>query len=209
MADAATTGRREQTKSQNRLAILDAGRTVFAELGYEASTVRDIIRRTGLASGTFYNYFRSKEEVFTALADDGARRFAPVIKALRENAPDFEGFVRAAIGAYFTFIAEERRLWLEARPAGETARQLPRETPEMQAVFAEVRHAIQAAAGAADGVPDADPDYMAAACIAVAREIGDLMTARRPVDIAGAADFASAMILDGLKGLPQRRPAPR
>jgi AcrR family transcriptional regulator len=207
MADATAPGRREQIKSQNRLAILDAGRTVFLELGYEASTVRDIIRRTGLASGTFYNYFRSKEEVFTALADDGARRFAPVIKALREQSVNFEAFVRAAIGAYFAFVADERRLWLDSRPAGETARQLPRGTPEMQAVFAEVGLSIQAAAGAADEVPDADPDYMAAACIAVAREIGDLMTTRRPVDVAGAADFAAAMILHGLKGLPQRQPA--
>ena len=75
-------GKRELTKVQNRLAILDAAREVFGELGYETATVRDIIRRTGLAAGTFYNYFRSKEEVFAALSDDGARRFAPILKAL-------------------------------------------------------------------------------------------------------------------------------
>ena len=69
-----TSGKREQTKVANRRAILDAAREVFAELGYESATVRDIIRRTGLASGTFYNYFRSREEVFEALADDGAAR---------------------------------------------------------------------------------------------------------------------------------------
>ena len=39
-------GKREQTKVQNRQAILDAAREVFGELGYEACTVRDIIRRT-------------------------------------------------------------------------------------------------------------------------------------------------------------------
>ncbi|HEX7945045.1 MAG TPA: helix-turn-helix domain-containing protein, partial [Phenylobacterium sp.] len=85
MADVAylPIGKREQTKVQNRLAILDAAREVFGELGYEAATVRDIIRRTGLAAGTFYNYYRSKEEVFAALSDDGARRFNPILKALR------------------------------------------------------------------------------------------------------------------------------
>ena len=76
-------GKREQTKVQNRQAILDAAREVFGELGYETATVRDIIRRTGLAAGTFYNYYRSKEEVFAALADDGARRFGPILKAIR------------------------------------------------------------------------------------------------------------------------------
>src|SRR5262249_45547626 len=75
MSDAATIepiGKRERTKAANRTAILAAARKVFAQLGYEAATVRDIIRGTDLASGTFYNYFRSKEEVFEALADDGA-----------------------------------------------------------------------------------------------------------------------------------------
>ena len=47
-------GKRAQTKVQNRTAILDAAREVFGEMGYEPCTVRDIIRRTGLAAGTFY-----------------------------------------------------------------------------------------------------------------------------------------------------------
>src|SRR5439155_26452791 len=50
-------GRREATKQANRPAILDAARDVFAQLGYGAATVRDIVRRTDLATGTFYNYF--------------------------------------------------------------------------------------------------------------------------------------------------------
>src|SRR5437868_14886689 len=91
-------GKREQTKVQNRQAILDAAREVFGELGYETATVRDIIRRTGLAAGTFYNYYRSKEEVFAALADDGARRFAPILKAIRAQASgDLAAFIRRAL----------------------------------------------------------------------------------------------------------------
>src|SRR4029079_15820587 len=93
-------GKREQTKVQNRQAILDAAREVFGELGYESATVRDIIRRTGLAAGTFYNYYRCKEEVFAALADDGARRFAPILKGLRGKGHSFEEFVHLAISAY-------------------------------------------------------------------------------------------------------------
>ena len=84
---AAPAGRREQTKASNRAAILDAARGAFGELGYGAASVRDIVRRTDLSVGAFYNYFRSKEEVYEALADDGARRFRPRLKALRETAP--------------------------------------------------------------------------------------------------------------------------
>ena len=72
--DPASGGKREETKRANRSAILDAARSVFAEMGYEAASVRDIIRRTPLSVGAFYNYYRSKEVVYEALAADGARR---------------------------------------------------------------------------------------------------------------------------------------
>jgi AcrR family transcriptional regulator len=194
-------GKREQTKVQNRQAILDAAREVFGELGYDAATVRDIIRRTGLAAGTFYNYYRSKEEVFAALADDGARRFAPILKALRGKGGPLEEFVREAIRAYFEFMADEHSSWAARRPAGEIQPHVQGETPEMAAVFAEVKDALENAIAEGRG-PASDSEYMAAACIGIAREVGDRMVTRRPIDTAAAADFAAAMILDGLKGLP-------
>lgn len=194
-------GKREQTKVQNRQAILDAAREVFGEMGYEAATVRDIIRRTGLAAGTFYNYYRSKEEVFAALADDGARRFGPILKKIRASSDDFETFVRQAIAAYFGFMADEHTSWLARRPPGEPHPHVHGETPEMAAVFAEVREALMEAIAAGRG-PVADPDYMAAACIAIARDVGDKMIERRPIDTQAATDFAVAMILNGLRGLP-------
>jgi AcrR family transcriptional regulator len=196
-------GKREQTKVQNRQSILDAAREVFGELGYEAATVRDIIRRTGLAAGTFYNYYRSKEEVFTALADDGARRFAPILKSLRGKG-NFDGFVREAIVAYFEFMADEHISWAARRPAGEQHPHVQGETPEMAAVFAEVKDAIEDAIAEGRGQPS-DSEYMAAACIGIAREVCDKMLMRRPIDTAAAAEFATAMILGGVKGLPGDR----
>lgn len=193
-------GKREQTKFQNRAAILDAAREVFGELGYEASTVRDIIRRTGLAAGTFYNYYRSKEEVFAALAEEGARKFQPILKAERARAADFESFVRGAINAYYRYLADEHDNWVARRPPDEPLPHLRTETPEGQAVFAEVRDAI--VEESRRGGPAADPDYLAAACIAIAREVGEKMLQRRPVDTEGAAEFAMAMILGGARSLP-------
>src|SRR6202000_433727 len=101
-------GKREQTKLATRQAILDAARAVFREMGFEAATVRDIIRRTGLSVGAFYNYYRSKEEVFDALADDGARRFRSILQAQSARATDFESYLRAAVTAYFDFIVAEQ-----------------------------------------------------------------------------------------------------
>ncbi len=194
-------GKREQTKAANRLAILDAAREVFGELGFEAATVRDIIRRTGLSVGAFYNYYRSKEEVFDALADDGARRFRPILHALSAKASDFESYLRAAVRAYFDFIASERESWVVRAAATEP---LPhaRNTPEILAVFEEVRTVF---ADVMDRglAPKVDLDYLAASCIAVAREIGDKMMERGPVDVEAAAEFVVRLILGGVPALPR------
>src|ERR1043166_9785177 len=63
-------GRREQNTAENRTALLKAARAVFAEMGYGAASVRDIVRRTDLASGTFYNYFKDKDEIFEAVVGE-------------------------------------------------------------------------------------------------------------------------------------------
>jgi AcrR family transcriptional regulator len=95
----AQTGRREQTKQANRAAILVAGRAVFAELGYGAASVRDIVRRTDLASGTFYNYFPDKESVLRALVEETAEEARTRVRSARRNAVAPEEFVRERAGA--------------------------------------------------------------------------------------------------------------
>jgi len=194
-------GKREQTKLANRLAILDAAREVFGEMGFEAATVRDIIRRTNLSVGAFYNYYRSKEEVFDALADDGARRFRPILHAVSETASDFESYIRGAVRAYFDFIASENDGWVVGKT---TAEPMPhsRNTPEMLAVFDEV-HSALANVMERGLAPKVDLDFLAAGCIAVAREIGDRMMARQPVDVDAATEFVVRLILGGLPALPR------
>jgi AcrR family transcriptional regulator len=194
-------GKREQTKAANRSAILDAAREVFGEMGVEAATVRDIIRRTGLSVGAFYNYYRSKEEVFDALADDGARRFRPILHAQSAKATDFESYLRAAVTAYFDFCASELAVINEAGSPIE-AMTHTRNTPELLAVYQEVRAAF-AATMDRDLAAEVDLDYLTASAIAVAREVGDRMLARRPIDVAGAADFVVRLVMGGVPNLPR------
>jgi AcrR family transcriptional regulator len=190
-------GKRERTKLANRHAILAAARQVFAKLGYEAATVRDIIRRTDLASGTFYNYFRSKEEVFEALADDGARRFKPLLRAARAQTDGFEDYLRAAFAAYFRFIAEDNAI--EGRLIEERRPHLRTDTPEMVAVYDEVRQSLDDAI-ARGAAPQVDADYLACACIGIAQEVGEAMLRRASPDIEAASAFAAWLVLRGLGG---------
>ena len=50
-----------------RQLILDAATRVFAERGFFAAQVADIARRAGIAAGTVYLYFRSKDEILISL----------------------------------------------------------------------------------------------------------------------------------------------
>src|ERR1700750_2725195 len=109
--------RREKAKAQNRETILAAARTVFAEMGFASATVRDVIRATPLASGTFYNYFKSKEEVYQALRDDVALQVRPHLRQARQTATSLESFLAAGFRAFFDFIAARR----PENPAPETS----------------------------------------------------------------------------------------
>ena len=197
-------GKREQTKLANRQAILDAARAVFRELGYEVATVRDIIRRTGLSVGAFYNYYRSKEEVIAALADDGARRFRPILHAEYLKAQDFESYLRGATRAYFEFIAAEADAW-GGEPHAQASEPYTRNTPEILAVHEEVRAAL-ADVMERGLAPRVDLDYLATACIAIVREVGERMVMRRPPDVIAATEFCVTLILGGLAAAPRTLP---
>jgi AcrR family transcriptional regulator len=195
-------GKRERAKAANRRAILDAARRVFAQLGYETATVRDVIRATDLAAGTFYNYFRSKEEVFEALADDGARRFRPMLRAARDHAESFEDYLWKAVRAYFQFLIEEHGE--PGQPIGKRGPPVRADTPEMIAVYEEVRDGVGDAI-ARGLAPRLDPDFLASACIGAAQEVGKAMLARQPADPDGAARFVVQIILGGLPAAAMER----
>lgn len=190
----ASLGRREQTKVLNRQAILDAAKRVFAQLGFDAATVRDIIRCTGLASGTFYNYFRSKEEVLVALQEDSVRRFRPILRGELEHARSLEELIRGSVRAYFEFLAEERRA-LGDRAALELEHPHAH-TPEMQAIFQEVRGRIEEAM-AMGAAPKLDAEYFTAGAIGLVQEVGARMCQRLPLQVEPAVEFCTRMLLGG------------
>jgi len=198
-------GKREQTKVQNRQIILEAARIVFAELGYGATTVRDIIRATPLASGTFYNYFKSKEEVFQAIQDESALRIRPRLHEERAKAKSIEEFISGTFRTFFEFVAADEQNFHAIRRNTDTLR-VRMDTPEIIAGFEELREDLESAI-AKDLFPPVDADYMMAAIVGVAFEIAERMLRRDPYDTEEAARFATALFMGGVRGLPHRNPA--
>jgi len=195
-------GRRERSKAENRTAILEAGREVFAELGYDAAAVRDIVRRTDLAAGTFYNYFPDKEAVFKALLDESTRELRERLRAARQAAGTLEGFVGDAYRAFFAFVAADRTMFALMRRNAGTIHALF-DDPILGAGVDELLEDLRGAISRGE-LPRFDAEYMAAAMAGAGFELGMRMVEREPVDVEGAAGFATELFLGGIVRLGAR-----
>jgi len=63
-------GRVERRKARTRAGLLAAARELFAASGVQETTIAEIAARADIAIGSFYNYFRTKEELLDALLED-------------------------------------------------------------------------------------------------------------------------------------------
>jgi AcrR family transcriptional regulator len=121
------TDRGERTRQR----LLDAAREIFERRGYHGAAVADIAKAAGVAHGTFYKYFESKDDVFRDLTNqvvsamfERTRRRRPApdavhrivsanwryIQAFREDA-DFLAIVWQVV----VFEPEYREFWLRVR----------------------------------------------------------------------------------------------
>jgi AcrR family transcriptional regulator len=105
-------GARETNKTKNRQAIIEAGIRVFISKGVSEATVRDIIRSTGLASGTFYNYFNSKEEVLVAIFNDFAKEIGKSVRDDNVQPNNFEEFLRIKLTRFFKFVSSKPEIFM-------------------------------------------------------------------------------------------------
>jgi AcrR family transcriptional regulator len=80
--------KRERGK-QRVAALMDAGAELFAEKGYEATTMTEIASRAGAAIGSLYQFFPSKEALAEALFNRFAERAAAAFARVEELAPGY------------------------------------------------------------------------------------------------------------------------
>jgi TetR/AcrR family transcriptional regulator, fatty acid metabolism regulator protein len=62
-------GKKVGQKDRRRKQVLHSARDVFARKGFHETSVSDIIRRAGIARGTFYLYFKNKRHIFYCLLE--------------------------------------------------------------------------------------------------------------------------------------------
>jgi len=92
------TSRSEKIRQESRTRILAAARKLFAQRGYEATTMQNVVREAKTSIGNAYFYFENKEGLVKALVEEGLRAtwawLDPIIASVEPAAP------RIAVNVY-------------------------------------------------------------------------------------------------------------
>lgn len=82
-----------ETRKANRDQLLAAARMVFATIGFDAATVKDIVRESGLSQGSFYNYYKTKQDIFEDVVEDIIGPLVPLLSRVRAEAKTAHAFL--------------------------------------------------------------------------------------------------------------------
>jgi AcrR family transcriptional regulator len=96
-------------KTRNKL--LKAAEIEFGEKGFHETGISGITYRAGVALGTFYTYFNSKEEIFEALVSYMSRRTRRWVSERVSDAPDRMEAERRGIEAYIEFARRHKGIY--------------------------------------------------------------------------------------------------
>ncbi|HEX7656516.1 MAG: TetR/AcrR family transcriptional regulator [Sphingomonas sp.] len=92
-------------------AILDAAAAEFGEKGFHEGSISGITRRAGVALGSFYTYFDSKDAVFRALVRDMSDQVRDRVAPALRSAPDQIAAERAGLLEFLEFVRGHKEIY--------------------------------------------------------------------------------------------------
>jgi len=96
----------ELRKDARRRTLLEAATRLFSRCGYHAATVPMIVAEANSSVGSFYKYFRNKEDVFAIILETLGEKITVVIREARESRSDPLLQVQNALEAGFLYLAK-------------------------------------------------------------------------------------------------------
>ncbi|EID15113.1 putative transcriptional regulator [Mycobacterium xenopi RIVM700367] len=193
----------DEDKSARRDQIIAAAKKVFARKGFHAATIADVAKQAGLAYGSVYWYFDSKEDLFHALmaVEEQALRSHLAAAVEAPGGDGVEASFRAAVQATFEFFETDKAtvklLFRDAYALGD------RFEKHLGGIYERFIDDIETFIVVAQqrGEVVAAPPRMVAYTLAAL--IGQLAHRRLSTDdgvtAAEVADFVVSLVLDGLR----------
>lgn len=108
--------------SSKKERLIKAGMFYFSINGIAATRVEDITKKAGVAKGTFYTYFSSKEDLLEEIMVQKMEKYVGLFEELRSSELDFEGKVKMYLRERFYRFVEDPKLFymiLSLRRTGE------------------------------------------------------------------------------------------
>jgi len=97
-------GKRAPQKEQVRKRLLQEGLILFSTLGLEKTTVADIVLKSEVARGTFYNYFPDTQSLFDALIEELNLSVKSAIQQTRKESDNVYDYLYGTFKSYFDLI---------------------------------------------------------------------------------------------------------
>ncbi len=98
------TGKRETQKQQVRKRLMREGLMLFSTRGLEKTTVADIVDKSEVARGTFYNYFPDTQSLFDALIEQLNLNVKGAIQETRRESDNVYDYLFGTFKSYFELI---------------------------------------------------------------------------------------------------------
>src|SRR4051812_35651935 len=94
-----------EPSGSRRAQILEAALACFSELGYAATTVEEVRRRSRASTGSMYPHFAGKEQLAAALLSEGRHAYYESWLQSLERRRSAEAGVRSAVRSHFDWMA--------------------------------------------------------------------------------------------------------
>ena len=109
----ASAGKAPRTERGRRTlrALLDAAAVEFGEKGFHEGSISGITRRAGVALGSFYTYFDSKDAIFRALVRDMSDQVRDTVAPAIRAAPDQIAAERAGLLSFLEFVRGHKEIY--------------------------------------------------------------------------------------------------
>ena len=192
--------KRQLNKRQNRDFIILASRKVFTEKGLDSSNVREIVSEAGLGSGTFYNYFDDKVEVFLVIVNRLINEFSNFIIPKINKAKNFDELVSIAFNSWFNWISNDaenyiffknnKKYILDLKWLGQNSKEYQNFNKKLLEVTVNMSKIIK--------FPQNDISLMVTSVIAVSVNLGDQLLERNDLKPSEVSLFATKLFLKGL-----------
>lgn len=185
--------------------ILDAAIDVIAEKGFHSSRVSDIAERAGVADGTVYLYFKSKEQILMTALDGAFESFYRRAKEELASSADAPAKLRTLARLHLRSLSQHRSLAVvlqtELRQSAKFLAEFSHR--ELKGYFDLIREIIREGQQAGR-IRREVPDKIAAACLfgALDEMVTSWVLSSREWDLAAAADPVIDLLLSGMETRP-------